>query len=190
MNTVSSSAFFEAKYQADDDPWDFASNDYELRRYDAILNSLKGSRYRSAIEPGCSVGVLTAGLSNLCDHLLAFDFSRSAVDKAIDRCGDISHVELAWMSLDDIESFAPFDLVVLSEIGYYFTEVKWRHLAQRIVAEMQMESTLLAAHWTGISADHEISGDLVHEILLADPCLQVQRSERHVGFRLERWGRI
>jgi cyclopropane fatty-acyl-phospholipid synthase-like methyltransferase len=186
----SSADFFEAKYKASTDPWDFESSDYELRRYDAILHMLDGSTYRSALEPGCSIGVLTEGLATICENVFALDFSPTALKEAAKRCEKLTHVQLACMSLEEIDSFAPFDLIVLSEIGYYFAEDRWRQIAEEIVAEMKSGSTLLAAHWTGTSSDHEISGDLVHEILLADPRLSLQQRERHAGFRLERWERI
>lgn len=186
----SSAAFFEAKYQRSADPWNFESSDYERRRYDAILNALEGSRYRSALEPGCSVGVLTEGLAPLCDQLLAFDFSPTAARAAEQRCRKFAHVRVSCLGLEDIPSFGGFDLIVLSEIGYYFTEIQWKKLTQRIVAEMPQRATLLAAHWTGSSEDHEISGDLVHDVLLANGHLSFKRGERCPGFRFDQWERL
>ena len=185
----SSADFFEAKYQRDGDPWNFAHSDYERRRYDAILAALQPARYGSGVEPGCSVGVLTEGLAPLCDHLLAIDFSPTAVRAAAERCRRFEHVEVACRGLEEVESFAGFDLVVLSEIGYYFSEARWGELSKRMVGEMRQGATLLAAHWTGESKDHAISGDRVHEVLFANAQLNLQQSERHAGFRLERWER-
>jgi SAM-dependent methyltransferase len=186
LSPKSSAAFFEAKYERNEDPWNFERSAYERSRYNATLRALDGGRWRSALEPGCSIGILTEGLASFCDHLLAIDFSATAVRAAQHRCHHLTNVEVRCMELDSVPSFSNFDLIVLSEIGYYFTEHRFTRLSERIVNEMQRTSTLLAVHWTGHSKDHEISGDAVHEILLAQPELRATRSERHEGFRLER----
>jgi chemotaxis methyl-accepting protein methylase len=91
--------------------------------------------------------------------------------------------------LEAIESFAEFDLIVLSEIGYYFPEPRWKDLVAKIAAEMPPGATLVAAHWTGHSEDHETSGDSVHRVLRSNSGLCLQRSQRHAGFLLDRWAR-
>jgi SAM-dependent methyltransferase len=187
LSAKSSAAFFEAKYERDEDPWNFEGSSYEQSRYSATLDALEGRRWRSALEPGCSIGILTEGLASFCDRLLAIDFSVTAVRAAKRRCQHFTNVEVLCMELDGVPSFSDFDLIVLSEIGYYFTELKLLQLIRRIVTEMQPAATLLAVHWTGHSEDHEISGDAVHEILLAQPELRAIRSERHEGFRLDRF---
>jgi hypothetical protein len=48
---------------------------------------------------------------------------------------------------------------------------------------------LLAVHWLGSSKDHVLSGDRVHEVLESLDGLVVTCSDRHAGFRLERWER-
>jgi cyclopropane fatty-acyl-phospholipid synthase-like methyltransferase len=182
----SSAGFFEAKYQRAADPWNFERSTYERSRYRSILQALGGTRWRSALEPGCSVGVLTEGLAPFCDRLLALDFSATAVNAAQARCRRFPHIEVRCLDLDKIDSFADFDLIVLSEIGYYFTEQEWANLIERISAEMQPKSTLLAAHWTGYSEDHQMSGNRVHEIIRDNKRLSLQRGKSHAGFRLDR----
>lgn len=182
----SSAAFFEAKYQGVEDPWDFEQNAYERNRYDSILRSIEDKRWKSVLEPGCSIGVLTEGLAPLCDRLLALDFSATALRAAERRCSKFSHVRVECLAIQNVVSFANFDLIVLSEIGYYFTERAWSTLIDRMIGEMAPQAALLAAHWTGFSEDHVMSGDCVHEILINHPGLAVKQSERHPGFRLER----
>ena len=186
---TSTSDFFEAKYQQSPDPWDFAGSDYELARYDAIVTALNHRRYRSAIEPACSVGVLTERLAAITDNLLAFDFSPTAAAQAAARCAHLPNVSVTCAALDDRTSFVGLDLVVLSEIGYYFTSSDWLHLTARIIDSLTPGATLLAEHWLGHSPDHLITGDQVHDILLTQPGLTLQHSERHEAFRLDRWER-
>jgi predicted TPR repeat methyltransferase len=186
---ASTADFFEAKYQEHSDPWDFAGSQYELARYDAIVTALSHRRYRNAIEPGCSIGVLTERLATLCDHVLAFDFSPAATAQAAARCSHLPGVQIECASFEDRLPDPAYDLVVLSEIGYYFPLADWHQLTARIVDSLAPGTTLLAEHWLGHSPDHVISGDVVHDILLLHPHLVLKHSERHEAFRLDRWER-
>jgi len=201
MNTPATSQpeFFEAMYKVQADPWNFAGSAYELSRYEAILATIPPRRYKSIFEPGCSVGVLTERLASLSDKVVAIDFSSAAVHHARARCGHLPNVEISCASLpeytaDRMEAEA-FDLILLSEIGYYFSPTDWRILTSRIVGAMQPAALLLAAHWLGQSPDHQIDGDTVHSILQAHPHLVLEHSERHsdarpdfrLGFRIDRW---
>jgi len=185
----SEASFFEKKYQQTSDPWNFEKSSYELERYDAVLESLVGQRYRSAVEPGCSIGILTAQLAPLCDHLLAFDFSATAAKSAAARCEGMPQVEVECHELSETFAFNDFDLVVLCEIGYYFPEPVWKRLVDRMTTQLGPGSTVVAAHWLGHSEDHELSGDQVHEVLLSTPALELSHSQRFAAFRLEKWTR-
>jgi SAM-dependent methyltransferase len=186
---TSTAAFFEAKYQSESDPWNFVQSPYECARYDAILNALRSRHYHRIFEPGCSIGTLTVRLANICDDIEASDFSPTAVREARKRCDGLSHVHIRCRSLSKREHFGRFDLVLLSEIGYYYRPPDWRELTERCVATMNPGSTLLAAHWLGNSADHQMSGDEVHDILASNANLLLEHSERHEFFRIDRWMR-
>jgi cyclopropane fatty-acyl-phospholipid synthase-like methyltransferase len=187
---TSSAAFFEAKYRSESDPWNFLRSPYECARYDAILNALRGRHYHRVFEPGCSIGVLTVRLADICDEIEATDFSATAIKKARKRCESLSNVRIRCCSLSEQEDLGRFDLVVLSEIGYYFCAPAWHKISERCVATMNSGSTLLAAHWLGNSTDHQISGDEVHDILESNANLLLERSERHELFRIDRWMRL
>jgi SAM-dependent methyltransferase len=186
----SSAAFFEAKYQRKHDPWNFAGSPYEQRRYDATMAALAGRRYTRAFEPGCSVGVLTARLSTICDAVEAIDFSETAVAEARRRCAGLENVRVSCGSLLERPPAGPFDLLIFSEIGYYFTAEVWRNASARLIRPLARGSVVLAVHWLGKSADHYMSGDEVHEVLEGSELLRVQHAQRHTGFRLERWERV
>ena len=89
-----SQAFFESRYQASIDPWQFGSSAYELDRYQATLDSLSRPTYRRGFEPGCSIGVLTAALARRVECLVACDIAQNAVARARDRCREFDHVEI------------------------------------------------------------------------------------------------
>ena len=80
-----------------------------------------------------------------------------------------SNVRIACATFPDEVKIAPADLVILSEIGYYFSLATWQRIAAGTIARMKSGSTLLAAHWTGYSQDHQITGDEVHTILRNQP---------------------
>ena len=56
-------AYFDQLYAVDDDPWQLATSDYEQAKYARTLAALPRSRYGSALEVGCSIGVLTTQLA-------------------------------------------------------------------------------------------------------------------------------
>ena len=183
---ASSPAFFERKYQKEADPWSFSSKPSELLRYDHILNALARRRYASAFEPGCSVGVLTERLASVCNHVHAFDFSETAAARARERCASLPNVTVECASIPDVLPSATTDLLVLSEIGYYFPLAKWTALAESMIEPLRPGATVLVAHWLGYSEDHMLSGDEVHSALLELPSLALDHSERHHTFRLDR----
>jgi len=187
MNANTSQEFFEKKYQRKADPWDFAGSKYELGRYNAILEALKGRRYARAFEPGCSVGVLTKRLATICDRVEAVDISSSAVAQAKERCRGLENVHLTCGSLADSIPAGEFDLIVLSEIGYYFEEKALTGLVDDLSGRLSIGGTLLAAHWLGESKDHVLSGDRVHELLAALSGFEKMKGERFSGFRLDCW---
>ncbi len=182
-------AFFERKYRQDPDPWRFATDPVELARYGRIVAALAHRRYRSGFEPGCSLGVLTERLAPLCDALESIDFSPTALASAQARCASHPHVTFRCLSLPERLPVAGFDLLVLSEIGYYFSETEWPRLADRLIQAAAPGTTLLASHWLGRSSDHRLTGDQVHAALHAHPLLRHEHGERHPTFRLDRWTR-
>jgi trans-aconitate methyltransferase len=186
----SSAEFFEAKYEHDPDPWQFAKNDYELHRYDETIKSLSGRRYRLAYEPGCSVGVLTERLADLCDNVEAIDFSSSAVAQAQARCAHLANVKVSCRSITEYQPDRSMDLLVLSELGYYFTPEEWQRTSNRLISLLPVGGTMIAVHWLGFSKDHRISGEQVHEVLKQSTLLQGEQTDRHESFLLDRWKRI
>ncbi len=161
----SSADFFEQKYQRRPDPWNFAESQYEQARYDAILAALKGRRYGNAFEPGCSIGALTEKLLTLCDHVEAIDFAASAIATARERCPQ-PQATFQVMGLPERLPLQGFDLIVLSEIGYYFTPEQWTDIVGSLVATSAPGTTFITAHWLGVSPDHSMSGDEVHAFRL------------------------
>jgi SAM-dependent methyltransferase len=188
--STSGAGFFETKYRRNADPWSFATNAYELSRYAAIVNALSHARYKRGFEPGCSIGVLTEQLAELCEYVEAVEFSPTAATAALKRCSGRQNVQVVCRALEDCLPIKGFDLLILSEIGYYFTPDAWRALTSQVIADCAPEGTILAAHWMGISPDHRMHGDQVHDIIRESRLLTLEYAECADGFRIDRWRRV
>jgi hypothetical protein len=66
-------AHFERLYQTDPDPWGFKTSAYEQTKYRHTLSALAGRRFKSGLEFGCSIGILTRLLASRCDTILGRD---------------------------------------------------------------------------------------------------------------------
>jgi SAM-dependent methyltransferase len=191
-------AFFDAMYRhsPDHDPWSFASDPYERGRYRRIVAALpEGRRFRAAFEPGCAIGVLSALLADRCDHVLAVDHALTAVRTARRRYPALRNVEFRCASLQHglRPEDGPFDLLCLSEIGYYFDADDLARVAADLVVRLAAAATVVACHWTGSSADHHLGGREVHdvlgEVLGGRGLVPAWPRQVRPGFVIDRWDR-
>ena len=113
--------YFDALYTADPDPWNFAASPYERGKYTLTLNAMPKPRYRSALEVGCSIGVLTRLLASRCDAVLAIDAARTPLVEARRRCADLPGVRFEQMFVPEQWPDGVFDLILLSEVVYYLS---------------------------------------------------------------------
>ncbi len=158
--------YFENLYAASPDPWDFETSPYEHRKYERTLNVLARRRYRRALEVGSSNGVFTAMLAPLCDELLAVDVSERAVAAAKERLEDLPHVCVERLTLPEETPEGPFDLVVASEVLYFWPEDVMLAALRRFEEILAPGGALLAVHWRKETETFPLQGDEVHELLL------------------------
>ena len=182
---------FESRYRENPDPWNYRASPYERDKYQVTLAALSRPRYFNAFEPACSVGELTAMLAGRCSRLLATDVSETAVERARTRCAGMHNVRIECRDLrTDPDLRAPggqFDLIVLSEVGYYFDVESLADLARRMADALCTNGELIAVHWRGHSTDHVLHGDEVHRCLLHTLPLQHRSGDHHPGYRLDAW---
>jgi hypothetical protein len=94
------------------------------------------------------------------------------------------------ITCDDVASHIPDpapDLIVFSEIGYYFDAAELNGVVLKLAGVLQEPGEFVALHWLGSSDDHVLHGDEVHEILRSCLPLKWFRGERHEGFRIDSW---
>ena len=152
-------AYFDAMYQDAADPWGFEERWYEQRKYAISLAQLPARRYRSAFEPGCSIGVFTRLLARRCDALLSCDVAAAAVQAAARRTGDLPQVRVEQREIPGQWPSGRFDLIVFSEILYYFGDRDLEQVLDHAVAALEPDGTLLAVHWRHPVADYPRPGD-------------------------------
>ena len=164
-------SYFEEMYGHASDPWGLATRWYERRKYACSLAALPEPVYRNAYEPGCSIGVLSAGLAQRCERLLCTDMMDTAVEQAARRMADLSHVEVHAQRVPEEWPGDRFDLIVVSELAYYFGPSDRELLWSRVLDTLEPDGTLLAVHWRQSVPGYACDGDRVHRELDAHPGL-------------------
>jgi hypothetical protein len=160
--------YFDAMYAKSRDPWQLAGRWYEWRKYAITMAMLPRPRYRHGYEPGCSVGVLTELLTTRCDHVTATDVASTALEttaERLERGGRSEQVTLDRRSLDSGWPAGVFDLVVLSEVAYYFDAESLRAVLDRECPQLATGATVIAAHWRHAVEDYPLTGDEANFII-------------------------
>ncbi|MET9533263.1 SAM-dependent methyltransferase [Streptomyces sp. NPDC006649] len=176
--------YFDRMYAGAPDPWRLGERWYEQRKYALTVASLPRRRYRSAFEPGCSVGALTAQLAGRCDRLLATDRVASAVRAASDATRDHPHVDVRELVVPDEWPQATFDLIVLSELLYYFDDRTLQEVLTRTVATLEPGGTLVTVHWNHPVPEHRLTGTQLAPLLTSVPGLDTLLDVRDPDFTL------
>lgn len=181
---ASQSSYFDALYAGSPDPWGLADRFYEKRKRDLIMASLPCARFARVFEPGCATGLLTVRLAERADDVVAWDVADAALEQAATRV-DPSRVELRRGRIPQDWPVGEFDLIVVSEIGYYCDDLG--RLARRVQDSLAPGGHVLGCHWVREARDHPRSGAEVHAAI--DRVLA--RVVHHVedDFVLDVWGR-
>ena len=182
--------YFEGLYRGDPDPWGFETKPYEAAKYDDSIAALGDERAASALEVGCSIGVLTRRLAPLCARLTATELSPTALARARERCADLTQVEFRQARSQTDGFDGPYDLIVLSEVVYYWDDADLARVAAAIRQALSPGGRLLLVHWLG-ETDYPRSGDDAVAALAAHLAgfVQVERSVRRAEYRLDLWRR-
>lgn len=159
-------AYFDDIYCVQNDPWNFETSPYETAKYAATLAALPRARYENGFEIGCSIGVLTEQLAHRCARLLSVDVAERALIRAQERCQHLAQVRFARLRVPDEFPAEQFDLIIVSEVGYYLSQGDLLRLRALIVARLSSNAHLLLVHWTPKVPDYPLTGDEVHDTFL------------------------
>jgi SAM-dependent methyltransferase len=176
--------YFDTIYAQADDPWHFATSAYEAQKYAATIEMLGPGRYARGLEIGCSIGVLSRMLAERCQELISIDINARALDLARERCADRSNVRFERADATKTFPAGPFDLIVLSEVGYYWSDADLS-VARTRIAAAGSSGTLALVHYLPKVDDYVRDGDAVHEAFLDDPRFERRRAIREDLYRID-----
>lgn len=176
--------YFSEIYARDADPWRFATSRYERAKYRATIAALDGERFARGLEIGCSIGVLTAKLARCCDALLAVDIDATALSAARARNRRARGIRFEQMDFPNEKPSGRFDLVVVSEVAYYWSDDDFARARDTIVA-LAPGGTVALVHFTPYVAEYVRTGDDVHDAFLHDARFELVRGERAKRYRLD-----
>jgi SAM-dependent methyltransferase len=176
---------FEEIYANAEDPWHFRSSEYEREKYAATIAALPKPVFHAGLEVGCSIGELTSLLAKRCTSLLGVDTVAAALNVAQARCIEHPHVHFAQIHVPAKWPEGQFDLVVLSEVLYFFAPNDISMIAARVNESLAAEGTVVLVNWLGRTED-PCTGDEAAELFLASlPDFQTASQKRRCGYRLD-----
>lgn len=179
--------YFEYLYALSSDPWKYLTSSYEAAKYDRTINAMRGLRLTRALEVGCSIGVFTKLLASRCDNLVAVDISGLAVRRARRRLAGLSHVTVQRRTLPDDMPHGKFDLIVCSEVLYYWNKKLLLKAVHAFEAALAPGGMLIAVHGRLTSHTCPLTGDEVHDLLRRNCALDNSLSVIEGRYRLDRF---
>ncbi len=180
-------SYFEQLFAGNDDPWAFRTRWYEKRKREVLLASLPRQHYRRIFEPACANGELSAALAERTTSLLCQDLDSTAVHLASERLRPWRNAHVSKGCLPEDWPSGEFDLIVLSEIGYYLDSHQWLEVLQRARASLSSDGALLLCHWLHPIDGCPQTGRQAHEPLAEHLTLHRQLRHEEADFLLEYW---
>ena len=154
-------AYFDDLYSSGADPWNLADSWYERRKRSVLLASLPREHFRRAFEPGSARGDLSIGLVERVDELWCAESSAAAIEVARRRLPGSVHIER--LHIPEGWPSGRFDLIVLSEVGYYVEDLD--QLVSCIDQSLDDDGVLAMVHWRHVAIDHPHTAETVHAAL-------------------------
>lgn len=181
-------AEFDAFFRRHDDPWGFESRWYEQRKRALLMAVLPQHHVGRAVELGCATGIITAELAARATEVVAVDGSEEALRRAAERVS-APGVRFVRGILPVDWPPGTFDLVVLSEIAYYWSTTDLDRALAAIDAGLASGGALVACHWRHPIEGAPSDGDAVHARIAAYPGWTRTVRHEEVDFVLEVYAR-
>lgn len=178
------SAYFDALYAADPDPWNFRTSTYEKEKYAATIAAIDDRRYARALEVGCSIGELSARLAPLCGDFLGVDIAERALAAARERCSSLPQARFACRAVPADWPEGSFDLIILSEVLYFMSAEAIQVTATAARASLTRQGRILLVNWLG-STETPPPGHVAAEAFIAGSGLTLRKAARNTLYRLD-----
>lgn len=168
-HTTTSVARFERLYRDNPDPWGTSQAEYERRKREVTLAALPRRRYGQCLDAGAGTGELTIGLAARCDRVLAVDAVSAAVERCRKLTASVNNIAVEMRQLPDDWPEGTWDLLVFSELLYYFDSDDLAAAMTEAEATTVGGSHLLAIDWRPVTPDAPRDADDAHAQLLDRP---------------------
>ncbi len=184
--------YFEDVYAAKDDPWDFTTSEYEAKKYAATIAALPCENYEKVFEIGCSIGVLTEKLKAKSTWILAVDVSEKAITEARKRCAYLPSITFQKMIVPQEFPDETFDLILISEVGYYLAPEDWQTAMEKAFAHLNENGQIALIHWLPPVDDYPQTGDEVHDSFAEFAAGKMRKinEKREENYRLDVWEKL
>jgi tRNA(Leu) C34 or U34 (ribose-2'-O)-methylase TrmL len=85
-----------------------------------------------------------------------------------------------------------FDLIIVSEVGYYLSAADWKRAGAQIISRLDLSGVVVMVHWTHFVADYPQTGDAVHDSFaeLSARKLKHLNAKRTDDYRLDVWKKL
>jgi len=153
---------FDAVHGRDEDPWGYTGTWYEQRKRALTLATLPEQNYEAGLEIGCSIGTLSVELAERCGTFLAVDASNTALARAAERLEHLPAAQTRHLTVPHGWPDGGFDLIVVSEVGYYLSPEELDELFRRVEESLLPGGTLVLCHWRHPLDGWVLDGDTVH----------------------------
>lgn len=184
IETSRDAAYFDRLYAADPDPWRFKTSAYEQEKYAATVAAIGDRRYATALEVGCSIGVLSAQIAPLCGSFLGVDIAEQPLQEARLRCADLPHARFARLAVPEAWPDGDFSLILLSEVLYFLSDGDIRATAAHVRRSLPAEGRVLLVNWIGEPAPQQ-PGDHAAALFIEAVGLPIERQQRATHYRLD-----
>jgi predicted TPR repeat methyltransferase len=146
-------AHFDTLYAGKPDPWDYQTSLFEAGKRAKTLEALGGRGFQKGMELGCSIGVLTEALSHHCESIVGVDGSETACGLARNRLANQPNANVLQArfpeDLQKLEALGSLDLIVLSEVLYFFSQADMRALAGYVCASLMRDGLVVVVNFDG-----------------------------------------
>jgi SAM-dependent methyltransferase len=176
--------YFDAIYDADSDPWSFRTSAYEQAKYAATVAAVSDRHYRSGLEVGCSIGVLSARLAPLCSAFLGIDISDRPLVEARRNCADMPWAQFQQMIVPQAWPKGGFDLIVLSEVLYFLSASDIEILAGQVTQSLLPNGRVVLVNWLG-DPETPRPGDWAASLFIKAAALPIETQSRKDLYRLD-----
>lgn len=177
---------FDAMLDNDsEDPWHLDDFAYERRRLGLVLACLGRERYQRVLEVGCATGQLSEELIGRADTVVALDASPRALAVARSRTDAVQ-----WIcgSVPDDLPEGDFDVVILSEVGYFLDGPELTATLRTARRHIAARGEIVLAHWRGATSGIPLDGAAVHRQAAAQLDLPLRARYEDVDLIVEVWG--